>query len=185
MSAINWEIVTTVGAPIITLFIGAWVTRLFENKANLVSYYGHVASFTHKPAQGTTLVVNTHAVVLRNTGRTAATNVRLHHFTLPDFTIYPHLQYSVDELPGGGSDIVIPTLVPGEEITVSYLYFPPLTFARVNAGIKSDQGLARQIPVLLQRIYPKWFNISAALLLLVGIVATLYLIAIGIKALIA
>ena len=71
---------------------------------------------------------------------------------------------------------MIPTLVPGEQITVSYLYFPPHTVADVNTGVKHDGGFAQQIPVLLQRQYPQWFNRMVALLLLMGAVFTTYLI---------
>lgn len=65
-------------------------------------------------------------------------------------------------------------LVPSEEITISYLYVAPLTVGQINAGIKSDQGFAHQIPVRLQRQYPQWFNITAGVLVLAGLVAVLY-----------
>ena len=83
--------------------------------------------------------------------------------------------HHVDTLLDGSKEIVIPTLVPSEQITISYLYFPPLTVAQVNGGIKSDQGFAHQIPVLLQRQYPKWFNILAIALFLFGLSFALYL----------
>lgn len=124
--------------------------------------------------------MHTHSVVLRNAGRRSATNVRLHHFVLPDFNIWPQLQHNVETLPDGSQDIVIPTLVPGEEITISYLYFPPVTVAQVNAGIKSDQGFAQAIPVLLQRQYSRWFNLTAASLMLVGHVCIVYVLYLGI-----
>jgi hypothetical protein len=66
-------------------------------------------------------------------------------------------------------------LVPGEEITVSYLYFPPVTVAQVNAGIRSNEGFARQIPVLLQRVYPMWFNRMGVALMLIGLVSLVYI----------
>ncbi len=91
-----------------------------------------------------------------------------------DFNIWPALDYRVEDLPGGSREIVIPTLVPGEEVTVSYLYFPPITADQINAGIKSEQGFARTIPVLLQRQYPRWFTRTAAGVMLIGIVALLY-----------
>ena len=172
---IDWQVVATIAAPIVALFFGVWVNRRFESRPILVSYYGHVSAFTHHPAQGQPINVHTHAIVLRNAGRRTATNVRIGHNVLPDFNIWPQLNYSVGSLPGGGQEIIIPTLVPGEEITVSYLYFPPLTVAGINTGIKSDQGFARPITVLLQRQYPKWFNASAAFLILIGLVAVLYL----------
>ena len=121
-------------------------------------------------------------MVLRNTGRRSATNVRLHHASLPNFNIWPVVVHNVETLPGGSQDIVIPTLIPGEEITVSYLYFPPLIAGQVNAGIKCDQGFANQITVLLQRQYPRWFNRTVIVLFLVGVVTVCYLAYIGVRA---
>ncbi len=172
--SIDWKVVATIAAPIIALFVGVWVNRRFESRPILISYFGHVSAFRVVPPAGQPVFVNTHAVVLRNAGRRSATNVRLRHHVLPDFNIWPALQHHVEDVPGGGREIVIPTLVPSEEVTISYLYFAPVTVAQVNAGIKSDQGFAHAIPVLLQRQYPKWFNLSAAFLMIVGLVSLVY-----------
>lgn len=171
---IDWNVVATIAAPIIALFIGAWVNRRFENRASLTSYFGHVSSFVAHPTTGPEITIFTHTVVLRNAGRRSATNVRVHHKTLPDFNIWPSIVYHIDSLPDGTKDIVIPNLVPSEQITISYLYFPPLTVDRINAGIKYDQGFANQIPVLLQRQYPKWFNLLVAFIMLIGLIAIVY-----------
>ena len=173
---IDWNLVVTIAVPVITLFLGAWINSRFESKARLVSYFGHVSSFVYIPMGGQPLTIHTHAVVLRNTGRKAAINVRLSHKTLPDFNIWPALQHNVETLPNGAKDIVIPSLVPGEQITISYLYFPPLTVSEINSGIKHDQGFAQQIQVLLQRQFPRWFNYTGAFFMLVGVVAALYIL---------
>jgi hypothetical protein len=172
---IEWNVLATIAAPIVTLLVGVRVNRRFENRPILISYFGHVAAFMHTPATGQPINVNTHSVVLRNAGRRSATNVRLHHVVLPDFNIWPPPVHHVETLPDGSRDILIPTLVPGELITVSYLYFPPVTVTQVNAGIKCDQGFAQPIPVLLQRQYPRWFNRILAALILVGLVSVVYL----------
>ena len=109
---IDWQVVAAIAAPIVALFFGVWVNRRFESRPILVSYYGHVSAFTHHPAQGQPINVHTHAIVLRNAGRRTATNVRIGHNVLPDFNIWPQLNYSVGSLPGGGQEIIIPTLVP-------------------------------------------------------------------------
>jgi hypothetical protein len=172
---IDWGIVANIGGPILALFVGVWINRKFENRPNLISYYGHISSIRAQPPNQNPVVVHTHAVVLRNAGRKSATNVRLHHQQLPDFTIWPSTPYTVENLPDGTADIVIPNMVPGKELTVSYLYFPPLVATGINAGIESNEGIAKQIPVLLQRIYPQWFNLLALLLMLVGAIAIGYL----------
>lgn len=180
--AIDWNVVATIASPVIALFVGVWVNRRFESRPMLISYFSHVSAFRYAPPGGQPLQVNTHSVVLRNAGRQSATNIRLHHAVLPEFNIWPTVVHNIETLPDGSKDIVIPTLVPGEEITVSYLYFPPVIVGQINAGIKCDQGFANQITVLLQRQYPRWFNRTVITLLLVGVVTVCYLAYIGVMA---
>ena len=171
---VDWQLFVTVAAPILTLFVGVWVNRRFESRPVLLSYWGHVSSFNYQQGNGASGVVHTHSVVIRNVGRRAATNVRLSHTHLPDFNIWPRVQYQLEEVPNSGKDIVIPAVVPNQQLSISYLYFPPITFADVNAGVKCNEGFATQIPVLLQRQYPDWFNYAAAVLMIVGMTVLIY-----------
>lgn len=172
--AVDWNAVATIASPIIALFVGIWVNRKFESRPTLISYFSHVSAFRYAPPNGQPLGINTHSVVLRNTGRISATGVRIHHSTLPDFNIWPSIVHLVETLPDGSKDIVIPTLVPGEQITVSYLYFHPITVDQINAGIKSDQGFCQQISVLLQRQFPPLINFIVGTLMITGLVAIVY-----------
>ena len=181
---IDWNVISTLAAPIIALFVGIWANRRFENRPVLISYFGHVSSFRHAPPNAQPVHVNTHAVILRNVGRRSATNVRLHHIVLPDFNIWPAVVHHTETLPDGSRDIVIPSLVPNELITISYLYFAPVTVAQVNAGVKCDQGFAHEISVLLQRQYPWWFNFLAAAFMISGVVAWVYFAYLGVRVLI-
>jgi|SRR5665213_1145172 len=174
MSA-DWHLVTQIGIPVGTLFLGAWITRWFEKRPALTSYFSHVSAFKFTANDGSKSDIYTHSVVLRNAGRKTATNVKLRHSVLPNFQISPPVDYRVIDLVDGAKEILIPTMVPNEQITIDYLYFPPLTYTNVNAGIKSDEGFAREISVLLQRQYPAWFNGSVAILLFVGVGTTIYL----------
>ena len=94
----------------------------------------------------------------------------------------PHTPFK--PLPDGTRDILIPAIVPGEALTISYLYFPSVTWNQVNAVIKFDDGFARPIPVLLQRQYPRWVTTTLGFLALVGLVAVVYVVAFGIRALV-
>ncbi|MDA8091977.1 MAG: hypothetical protein M0Z61_17365 [Nitrospiraceae bacterium] len=173
---IDWQVVATIAAPIITLFLGFWLNQKFESRPVLISYYGHVSTFTVRPpSPAQPYNVNAHSIMLKNAGRRPATNVYINHHVLPDFNIWPHVNYRVENLPDTSRAIIMPTLVPNELITISYMYPPSLTADKINADIKYDQGIAKRIPVLLQRQYPKWFNIAAVLLFFIGIVASLYL----------
>ena len=113
-------------SPLITLIFGAILKYYTEEKSKLVSYIGHISAFTLRDEQKTN--VFTHSIIVHNAGRKSARNVRLSHNVLPlNITIYPPVQYSIERNPEGSGEIVIPVLVPKEQITISYLYFPPVT----------------------------------------------------------
>lgn len=144
---IDIEVVAKIVAPLITLILGVIIKRYTEARARLVSFIGHVSSFTLQDEKHT--VVHTHSIVVRNAGRKAAHNVRVAHAILPpNITIYPTIQYTIQRNPEGASEIVIPVLVPKEQVTISCLYFPPLTWDKVNASTKSDEGFAKILNVI-------------------------------------
>lgn len=173
---IDWEVATLVlqfvGAAIL-LVGGAWLNRVFERRPKLVTYFVHAAA-NRIPQDNGFVDIYTHSVVLRNSGSKPAKNVRVNHVYLPNFNVYPVVEHRVEDLPGGGRDIVIPTLVPGEQLTISYLYFPPITWEGVNGPVKSDDGLAKTLRVLPTVQYPIWLNRLAQGLMFVGLVAVMY-----------
>lgn len=171
---IDWQLLATITTPLIALFVGAWLTRRIEKRPILLTHWGHVSSFRLQSPDGTGNVVNTHSVVIRNEGKRSATNVRLSHTVLPDFNIWPAVPYSVEQVQNSGPDIVIPKIVPGEQLTISYLYSHQVTYDQVNSGVKHDEGFATPITVLLQRQYPRWFNNIAVILVFVGLAAIVY-----------
>ncbi len=46
------------------------------------------------------------------------------------------------------AEICVPVLTPGEQVTISYLYFPPLTWHGVNTYVKSDEVMGKAINVM-------------------------------------
>ncbi|QBC45230.1 hypothetical protein [Iodobacter fluviatilis] len=144
---IDFEAFAKLLAPVLTLLVGAVVKHFTEGRAKVISFIGHVSSFTIQDAQKTQ--VYTHSVIVRNAGRRPATNVRLgHHALPPNVRVEPQVQYSIERNPDGAAEIVFPTLVPKEQVTISYLYYPPLTWNQVNAYAKSDEGFAKVISVI-------------------------------------
>jgi hypothetical protein len=179
---IDWNLVASLGIPLIAAILGAWATRRFERQVRLVTYYGHVAALRAKVPAGGEFWVHTHNVVVRNNGGLTAHNVRLGHISLPDFNVNPEVQYQVVDLPGAGKELVFPTLVPAEQLTVSYLYPPPMTYAQINSYVKSDEGMAKVVTVLLQQQYPRSVTILAGVLMLAGALTVLYLAAVVLRA---
>lgn len=172
---IDWLAVDTIAGPVLGVIAGAALTSFFEKRPNLISYYGHVAEFL---VSGDTVAMDvyTHSVIVRNNGKKTAFNVRLGHNFLPDFKIYPKVGYTVFEVPNGGKEIVFPTLVANEQVTVSYIYYPPLTASQINAYTKSDEGAARIITMLPQPQSPAWLVRTILAFTAVGGMATLYIL---------
>lgn len=144
---IDLETVARISSPIVTLIAGAVLKHYSEKSSKLLSYIGHVSAFTLQDPQKTS--VFTHSVIVRNAGRKSATNVRLGHRFLPvNHRMDPQISYTIEKNPQGAEEIVIPTLVPKEQVTISYLYFPPTTWDQINSYTKSDDGYAKIVNVI-------------------------------------
>ena len=171
--AIDWNVVATIASPIIALFVGAALNHAIECRPKVVSYLGHVSGIRlsrgEQPMQ-----VNTHSVVFRNSGRKTANNIRLGHNELPDFQVFPDIEYTVADLPGGGKEIRIPKLVPKKQVTITYLYFPPLTWDQVHTHVESDDGPVKILNVLPKVQPPKWLIAILWLLVGYGVIGLLY-----------
>ncbi|MCX5698186.1 MAG: hypothetical protein NTX01_00585 [Candidatus Omnitrophica bacterium] len=179
MNGINWNLVINIGVPLLTLFLGRYLDRVLEKRPKLISYLGHVSAFSLQDEKNTQ--VFTHSIVLLNTGRKTANNIRIGHNYMPKFNIYPNVSHTVENVSGGGAEILIPKLVPKEQLTISYLYFPPVTWDKINLYTKSDEGLAKVINVIPTPLLPKWVINVLRILIFIGIVTILYLIVYGIK----
>lgn len=105
-------------------------------------------------------------------GRLTAHNVRVPHTrslaaSNINVSVLPQTDYSVVPLPTGGDEILFPTLVPGQNVTISYLYYPPIIWSQIHQAVRSDGGIARERKVLLTP-QPKPLQL-AALWTLIGI----------------
>lgn len=172
---IDWTLFARYAAPVLALFVGAVLNRFLERKPKLVSYLLHASAISVNPAEAAQpFQVNTHSIVVRNDGSRAATNVRLGHLILPDFSVFPSVTYDVTDLPGGGREIRFPTIVPHEQITVAYLYLPPTLWSHVNSYTKSDEGFARILQVLpTPPQYSRLFVGTSAVLVIIGLITVL------------
>jgi hypothetical protein len=179
---IDFSVVGRIAEAVVIAVLGILAGRAIERRARLTVFYGHVGEFQLQPmGNNPALTVHTHSVVVRNTGRLAAHNVRMPH-ALPlkpplNFSVWPQTAFARAPLPGGGEEITFPVLVPGEQVTVSYLYFPPLVFRQINLPIKSDEGMARVINMLPTPQLPRWRLVLFWMLAIVGAVTLLYLLA--------
>jgi hypothetical protein len=178
---IDFSVFGRIAEALVIALLGGWVARAIERRPRLIVYYGHVGEFQLQPSgKFPAAMVHTHSVVLHNTGKLAAKNVRLpHRLALApplNFSVSPPTAFTRTSLAGGGEEIMFAVLVPGQQVTVSYLYFPPLTYQQINLPISSDEGMARVLNVLPTPQLPRWRLAVWWVLAFVGAVTSLYLI---------
>lgn len=173
----DWHLFARFAGPVLAAVVGAVVARWWQKKVRLTTYLAHASAVPIQPPEGQAFQVNTHSIVVRNAGQKAATNVRLGHLILPNYSVYPSVAFEEKPLHGGGVELRFPTLVPGEQITVTYLYYSPVFWQNVNSYTKSDEGFARVLSVLPAPQPPQWAVYSVRLLVVVGSATVLYAIA--------
>ena len=172
MSILNIDVICKLLAPILTAIVGLIAKRYFEARPKLITYLVHASAIPLKDEKNTN--VNTHSIVVRNAGKKTAHNVRIGHNVLPAFQIYPQLAHEVITGPNNSAEIIIPTLVPGEQINISYLYFPPLLWSQVHSYCKSDEMTAKYINVI-PAVQPNKLQLSIfGALLFIGISTLAY-----------
>ena len=150
---IDWNVIAQIVGPVIGVLVGVALDRFVERRPRLIAYSTHASAFNlpGPPAGPPSVTVHTHGIVIRNTGRRAASDVRVRHHQLPDHRVFPNIAYTVQPLPTGGTELVFPTLVPGEQVTISYLYGPPLFAHQIHDGIRHSEGFAREVTVVLRQ----------------------------------
>ena len=175
---VNWTIFFQIASPVIAAVLAVVVSRHFRERERLIAFYGHIASHALNPVVDGREVthINTHAVVIRNNGNKTAINVRISHNVLPNIKIYPETDYEVKELPSGGKELILPRITPKKEYTISYLYFPPITYDQINSSIESDAGPAKIINVRLQQIFPWWIQFLSISSMILGLIAFIYIV---------
>jgi hypothetical protein len=142
------KLVTTLLALVATPLIN----RALAQRPRLVWFPVHAEAF-HVPPQAGNVggTIHTHSIVVRNAGNKTCENVRIgHHETPMLHQLYPNVPHAFTRDSNGGpsSEIAIAKLVPQEQITIAYLYFPPLIWDRVHSYIKSDDGFAQRLDLL-------------------------------------
>jgi hypothetical protein len=171
---IDVDLLLRIAGPLGTLILGKYLERWMAKRPRLVSYVGHVSAFILTGDTNPT-TVHTHAIVVLNTGRLKATNVRIGHYVIPrNYTLFPSVAHRLEERSDGTADIVIDVLVPGEQVTISYLYFPPQLFNQFHSYTKSDEGFAKILTVLPTPQYPRWILRTLKFLVYIGVIALGY-----------
>lgn len=160
-------------SPIFTAIIGWVAKRYLDAKPKLVSYLVHASAIPLNDEIGT--VVNTHSIVVRNVGKQTATNIRIGHNHLPQsYQLFPQMPHTITKGPDESAEILIPNLVPNEQISISYLYFPGITWQLINSYTKADHGFAEIIENIPSKRPSKIWVIFFWLLAFIGASSLMY-----------
>jgi hypothetical protein len=170
----DWHLFVQFAAPMVSAVGGGAISRRLERRPRLLSYLGHVSAVPVDPPDAPQIQVNAHSIVIWNAGKKIATNVRVGHFYLPSFGVSPSVFYETHKLASGGSEIVFPSIVPGEQLTITYVYFPPVVWSNINSYTKSDEGLAKIVTVLPSPRPSPAVRWGTTLLIFLGATTALY-----------
>lgn len=167
------DLIAKIAAPLLSLIVAALIKHYLEGKSRLVTYIGHVAAFPNSNAPHTHM----HSVALQNAGKKSAANVRVPHgvpLNSVNVQVYPPMHYIFEFTPSGTFQILIPTLAPKEQVTISYLYQEPTVWNQVSSQPKSDDGLAELVTAIPAPRPNRLVRYSTIVLSLVGLSYILY-----------
>ncbi|MDP2224454.1 hypothetical protein [Nitrosomonas sp.] len=144
---INIEVIGKLLAPVFTAILGFIVKKYFEARPKLITYLVHASAIPFRSEENE-MTVNTHSIVVRNSGERTAHNVRIGHNFLPAHQVFPQVSHAIIAGVNSSAEILVPTLVPGEQVTISYLYFPPCLWSEVHSYCKCDEMAAKYINIV-------------------------------------
>lgn len=116
--------------------------------------------------------LNSLVITIRNNGNSAARNIEVSHPQAPQhFQLTPAIQHTVERSDDGRRmTIRIPSIGPKETVAISYLFGPIANWNDLLEYVRSEDGLAEKINVILNRVFPNWFNIMVLGFCLLGLV---------------
>lgn len=164
-----WLTILTVLGTLAATYLAYWLI----GKPRLYAYSPLSTGFQLPPPQDGSqpLAIKAGQVIVQNAGRKSANKVQLMAqagWQPWGYTIVPSIDHEIRKGPKGELLMEIPYLGPRETITVQILNGPNIE------TVRSLEGPAKFVPVIHQRVFPKWFNITALLLMLVGLATIAY-----------
>ena len=156
----------------IVSFAGGWASQFVGPKTRLCYWFPHTFIYTVSLENNQTLNIQTSSITVQNLGKKGAEGVEIIHTTRPDhFQIFPSRPFQEENAPNGEHFIKIENLGPKENFTIQILSYKILPILQ---NIRSKDGPAKQIPIQLQRLWPKWFNLTVFGLVVVGAGVSVY-----------
>lgn len=114
------------------------------------------------------------SIYLTNWGKIQATNIVIPHRFIPFYRNISIPAISKTRENHQNRTITIESIAPGELVTITYLDYFDYSPTAIQGQIIYDQGVAREIPLLVTRYPNKWFVRVRRLFAIIGIVALIY-----------
>ncbi len=155
----------------LSLLVGLLLYRITTRRAQLIYYVSQVqwVILPQQQNQPQIAPLGNFTLFLWNQGTAPAREVHVGHFFLPAHNVYPDIPRDEVNTPGGGVAIRFPAVPPKTLVSISYLFFGTFPIDQIISYIGSEDGPGQHIPVMLQRVWPKWYLTIIALLLLAGL----------------
>ena len=116
--------------------------------------------------------LNSVVLTIRNNGNSTAKNIEVSHPQAPEhYQLTPAIQHTIE--PSDDSrrmTIRIPSLGSRETVAISYLFGPVANWNDLLEYVRSEDGLAKKINVILNRVFPNSFNVMVLSFCLLGLV---------------
>jgi hypothetical protein len=182
----TWLLKTAQSPEIISVVLTALlagIARFLQPSTKLLWGASHGFTFL-LPPQGTPpgnpTPLETGTVFIQNMGRKPAENIEVVlNFRPQHFQIWPALNYEAILAAENHFVIKIENLGPREHTTLEMLSANANLPATLR--VRSPLGDAKKVPFAPMRVMPTWFNRGVVLLLLFGLLATIYLVILFIK----
>jgi hypothetical protein len=169
---------------LVAVCFGFMMNRIFRLRPQLFYSVRHSSNYVvDQPlldSEGKVLLqkqmVSTASIVSENAGLRAAKSVEFtFNWKPPIYTVFPGRAFDAEDTSMGRWSIKLDSLAPGEVFGIEIMSInqelPYLT------AMRSEDAAGKLITMVPQRQFPAWFNRSVVALVILGLTAALYLIA--------
>ena len=157
------------GATLLAVLLAFWL----QARANLIAFSPNSTFFELSQGNGDLppITIRSGQVMVQNLGRAPAEQVEVISEGKggpAGYNIVPSVDHSISLTANGQWMVQIPFVAPKETVTIQILNGSNIQ------TVRSKSGPARFVPVVHQRLYPRWFNGLVALLIISGVFSTFY-----------
>lgn len=153
--------------------LAVWFAYWLAGKPRLIVFSPDSTQFQLDPPQAGSppMTIRAGQIFIQNSGRQSATEIQI----VAEPSVHPwgyNIVPAIDHLVRTGSRgewvLELRFLGPGENVVIQVLNGPQI------ASVRAKEGPAKTVPVIHQRLYPKWFNRMAVFLTLTGLITLAY-----------